>query len=1143
MEEPFETKILTRFEKYEEFFALQQSILALDMTTERSAEDSWKDATTMQQLFTIFTMYREQNYLLDPFLEKLVTPVVDKLKAHAQYLADTKQSVQYTKTLTNVGELLYYYIKCRGYKTIVRFFPHEIADLSVALEFIQGLDDIKHPSIWPLQYIVLLWISLICMIPFDLNQFDEVADAGRTASTLETIAKNSLGKSGLARQGASVLLSRLYVRNDTRVRLPGFVEWSASALGVLETLCETVKISPADIILSHATVLFRITELAEQSSMLMTNAVVRKARIKLVSRIALRMLPAAPRVVLRKGRIISTGDMADSGDASEHQDEDDIPEEIETVLEQLMHALQDRDTIVRWSAAKAVARIAERLPADFTNQVVDTVFSLFSIHSIGVASLYDMPAIAESTWHGTCLACAELARRGLVADDKMPDLINWISKALYFDIRKGAHSVGSSVRDAAAYVLWSLARAYDKSVMEPFALDLARKLVAVSVYDREIHIRRAVSAAFQEYVGRMAIFPHGIDVLGKTDFFAVGLRRNSFTIAAPQVAQHEEYRASLIDHVINVGLRHWDSSMRLLAAQSLRRICELNLVNLGPECAQRVRVLLKLPDPGDVQGGLLALAEIASAYSESGEMEKLRSDIFTYLADAPFGMIESSRHELVTAAACELIASSISLEEIQLSTRSTVPHWRKVVDVGLKHRNSTVQEAASNAMNVVSRLVDCSATVQRYASVHLAGAPMLQQSLARLLGRLDYTAHPHGISEALDCLLESVKLASPKRMQNIEARRNCFTSMTSILTLVAPQLQDYLKPTDVCTIMEALIGGLEDYTLDERGDVGSWVRIACIQGLTTCSLALIAQAGTLANFADYLPAARYLLVVAGILKQGVERLDNVRQQAGEHFLKLLSNPLPLIPDAEYWRIRGEPLMQELFLSDTPVGWQDSSWIFPRAVRLLEISEYRRGILTGLLLSIGSKTHSTQLPVSNSLIEYARSLPLADGEKQHYDLVSFVHDAIAQAKTNLGSNNNVIPVLQLFNLLLEADVLDRLVEDPANLKSLQALLSMTSRGVSKLKNVQRIQECMKVVINLLTLPAMYDACVMKLPEFISHPYPTIRAAAAEHLYLVLQTRDLGRDTEEAEELLLETEWLSPDKALVDEATRVLVEKLS
>ena len=86
---------------------------------------------------------------------------------------------------------------------------------------------------------------------------------------------------------------------------------------------------------------------------------------------------------------------------------------------------------MRWSAAKAVARISERLPAEFTSQVVDTVIGLFSIHAIATASLYDMPAIAESTWHGTCLSCAELLRRGLISNDRLPDVIDWIIKVIF----------------------------------------------------------------------------------------------------------------------------------------------------------------------------------------------------------------------------------------------------------------------------------------------------------------------------------------------------------------------------------------------------------------------------------------------------------------------------------------------------------------------------------------------------------------------------------------------------------------------------------------------------------------------------------------------------------------------------------------
>lgn len=51
-------------------------------------------------------------------------------------------------------------------------------------------------------------------------------------------------------------------------------------------------------------------------------------------------------------------------------------------------------------------------------------------------------------------------------------------------------------------MLWSLARAHDPKTLAPHASGLARQLVTVALFDREVHIRRAASAAFQEHVGR-----------------------------------------------------------------------------------------------------------------------------------------------------------------------------------------------------------------------------------------------------------------------------------------------------------------------------------------------------------------------------------------------------------------------------------------------------------------------------------------------------------------------------------------------------------------------------------------------------------------------------------------------------------------
>ena len=55
--------------------------------------------------------------MLDPFLEQLVTPVVERFK---QAIANVSSStaVQRPESIAQLGLLLYYYVKFRGYKTI-----------------------------------------------------------------------------------------------------------------------------------------------------------------------------------------------------------------------------------------------------------------------------------------------------------------------------------------------------------------------------------------------------------------------------------------------------------------------------------------------------------------------------------------------------------------------------------------------------------------------------------------------------------------------------------------------------------------------------------------------------------------------------------------------------------------------------------------------------------------------------------------------------------------------------------------------------------------------------------------------------------------------------------------------------------------
>jgi hypothetical protein len=122
-----------------------------------------------------------------------------------------------------------------------------------------------------------------------------------------------------------------------------------------------------------------------------------------------------------------------------------------------------------------------------------------------------------------------------------------------------------------------------------------------------------------------------------------------------------------------------------------------------------------------------------------------------------------------------------------------------------------------------------------------------------------------------------------------------------------------LSANVVRDLLDALREGLGDYTIDERGDVGSWIRVVCVKGLSSIATTLFAKTSDIPNLQEYLPPPEYHDIVGEILKQGVERLDNVRQVSGESFLTLLQHPLPSIESGYLWRMEGEALLRSLFL--------------------------------------------------------------------------------------------------------------------------------------------------------------------------------------------------------------------------------------
>jgi HEAT repeat protein len=113
----------------------------------------------------------------------------------------------------------------------------------------------------------------------------------------------------------------------------------------------------------------------------------------------------------------------------DEDDDGEVPEVIEDVIELLLSGLQDKDTIVRWSAAKGLGRITQRLPQNLAEDIVDSINALLSDNTfINDHKQFDLSAVSDQSWHGVCLSIAELARRGLLLPDRIAQVLSWVGR-------------------------------------------------------------------------------------------------------------------------------------------------------------------------------------------------------------------------------------------------------------------------------------------------------------------------------------------------------------------------------------------------------------------------------------------------------------------------------------------------------------------------------------------------------------------------------------------------------------------------------------------------------------------------------------------------------------------------------------------
>ena len=212
--------------------------------------------------------------------------------------------------------------KVRGYKTIVKFFPHEVSDMEMVVELLHfqvtpeiEIERTNTPQLasawnaqyWQVPYILVLWLSIIVLVPFDLTSIDSQKSQEVLVKRIINIGRTHSVDPGKIRDGAAVLLSKLITRPDV-VRsgeLDTFLESVTTqyvgasdnaraiyvAQGALQTLVQVFKTGHRDDLVSRVGAVFtQVLKTIHTNKFMKKSSVIKKGKVNLAQRIGCIML-------------------------------------------------------------------------------------------------------------------------------------------------------------------------------------------------------------------------------------------------------------------------------------------------------------------------------------------------------------------------------------------------------------------------------------------------------------------------------------------------------------------------------------------------------------------------------------------------------------------------------------------------------------------------------------------------------------------------------------------------------------------------------------------------------------------------------------------------------------------------------------
>ncbi|CAD6197740.1 unnamed protein product [Caenorhabditis auriculariae] len=1064
---------------------------------------------SIDRFSNLLYLYHEQSNLLDSLIPSMLKNLLEYVTLPS---SDSKKELD---SLSNESLAYIAHLSIvRGYKVIVRLLPHQVHYLDrllLALEGFSGPVGSDHPQ----RNILLLWLWIVVRNPFDLRRFDATGDAGRTLNRILNVSFPYLDWEWNSSQySASLVIAQCLSRSDGVPLIPDILDrqlrrisegprQTLSSLLLLLAILKHVDrlhlVNHVDKIVDTVAPLFPL----EPSKGVLTC----KSLVKVAQRVALVLLRpklAAWRYKRGKRRLdenLNSSARVEEVDADDFclvdrddENDEDPHELVEWSLSQVLAALSDPDTAVRWSAAKGVGRISARLPKDFAMQVVESILnSNFDVHS-GYAS-----------WHGGCMALAELARRGFLLPELLPTAFPIVQKALFYEEPMGKHQNGNQVRDAACYVLWAFARAYEPEEMAEYVKKSATGLICAALFDREVNLRRAASAAFQENVGRQRHFPDGIALLTIADYFAVGNRQRCYTDVCVKVAQFPAYSLPIVEHIVSMKVIHWDERVREQAALALEKLGD-SISRLGADVYEKI--VERLCDgcfstnPVHRHGYVLAIAHTIKGLSICGI--SVNKKVIERIAWLPRDLAAESQ-KLKFAGG--LLTRKSLCRFMTACAEAAIPLTEDQVDAWLERilalarddlEAHTIRELAATAANVVvKQYLNEPSSIERLRKFQEQIGHFMT-STSRETERIGMcmlcpTVPSKVVKDELFLSLCNLVVRPTPNDKKWAIARQFAVEAIHRLFMDAIDAGNHEKWTEIC--FETLLRALDDYTTSARGDIGRYVRQASIGAMSDV---LTHEKLDLATLDRYT-----MICTRNIIRQSAEKIGRTRECACRALIQLLS------AEKTRSRIPKTEVLDVVFVDA-------HSFILDKTIvtlsPLFECPEYLSDLVYGLVMSAGGISEGTEKSGKFTLLEYQKSVSKKPEKLERF--LEIIADMLNQGMKSGRIGHSVLQILP--------QVLSHLGFYEQNADASPSI------GRSPKCPPMRSRMVLDALCSLLVCNNDSKVCSTALSmilESLSSNIPTLRRCAAEKLYEHFCCDPEADD--EVLQLLCETSWQDND----------------